>query len=257
MRKIDISKEIDNVIVFIKEFLKNNGFNKIVVGLSGGIDSAVSAALAVRAVGKDNVFGFMLPYRTSSDASFNDAKLVAESLNISYKKIDISSMVDGYFHDYEEDADILRRGNAMARSRMIVLFDQSSKHNALVIGTGNKTELYVGYCTQYGDSACAFEPIGHLYKTEVKEMAKILGIPEPVITKKPTADLWEAQTDEEELGITYDLLDETIYQKFELKLSSEEMIENGITKEVQMKVQKLYDRSEFKRNMPPIPKERF
>jgi NAD+ synthase len=252
MRKINLNKQIEFIVDFIQKQLFFAGFSKLIVGLSGGIDSSVTAALSVKAVGRENVFGMMLPYRKSHPDSFNDAVKVAELLGIYYETVDISPMVDSYFDKFEKDADILRRGNRMARERMCVLFDLSAKYKALVAGTGNLSELMIGYCTQYGDSACAFEPIGHLYKTEVYEIAEILGLPKSVITKKPTADLWEGQTDEDEMGITYAELDEILYHMLELKTDEQELISTFTEKRIE-KVKKMIKNSEFKRNMPPSP----
>ena len=187
MRNRDLGLEIIRTVDFIKDIIKQSGLSKLVIGLSGGIDSALSATLAVKAIGKENVIGVMLPYKDSSQSSFDDAKIVAEFLGIEYHKVNISPMVDAYFDNYGKDADSLRRGNCMARMRMITLYDYSAKYQGLVVGTGNKSELLTGYCTQYGDSACAFEPVGHLYKSEVWEMSRMLGIPDVVINKKPTS----------------------------------------------------------------------
>lgn len=255
MRNRDLNLEIIRIEEFIQDILKKSGLHKLIIGLSGGIDSALSAALAVKAIGKENVIGVMLPYKDSSQASFDDAKLVAEHFSIEYHKIDITPMVDSYFISYEKNADSLRKGNYMARMRMIVLYDYSAKYQGLVLGTGNKSELLTGYCTQYGDSACAFEPIGHLYKSEVWEMARILGVPEAVINKKPTADLWSEQTDEQEMGISYKRLDEVLYLRYELGLSKEKILEQGITQIELEIVENLYRKSKFKRVMPPILEE--
>lgn len=243
----DYPKEIDRICKFIVDYCKVSGFKRLVIGLSGGIDSAVSAALAVKAIGSENVFGINIPYRHSHPSSAKDALLVAECLNISFKTLDLSLMTDSYFDNYAKDADRLRRGNWMARIRMNVLYDYAAEKNALVVGTGNRTELLVGYCTQYGDSACAFEPIGHLYKTEVWEMARVLQLPDRVINKTPTADLWEGQSDESELGIRYQDLDAI------LRFLTQGIVTTAYTKEQIEKVRKLIKLSEFKRNMPPIP----
>jgi len=253
VKDVSINNEIDKIVSFMKLQLSSSGFNKLIVGLSGGIDSAVTAALAVKAIGSENVHAVMLPYRLSHPNSLNHAKEVADKLNLKYEIIDISPMVDSYFDNYDKTADTLRRGNRMARERMCVLYDLSAKQRALVAGTGNLSELMIGYCTQYGDSACAFEPIGHLYKTHVFELAKALNLPDCVIDKRPTADLWEDQTDEDEMGITYPRLDEILYQKYELKKSYEEMTNLGIKQEELEKVTKMVKSSEFKRNMPPVP----
>ncbi len=252
MRVINLNEQINLIVEFIKSQLISAGFSKLIVGLSGGIDSSVTADLCVKAIGSDNVFGVMLPYRKSHPDSLNHAIEVAETLKIKHEVIDISPMVDNYFEKYAIDADILRKGNRMARERMCVLYDLSAKYKALVAGTGNLSELMIGYCTQYGDNACAFEPIGHLYKTEVYKLAEILGLPQSVITKKPTADLWEGQTDEDEMGITYAELDEILYQMLELKKDEKELISN-FSKEKIDKVKIMIQTSEFKRNMPPAP----
>ena len=176
-----------------------------------------------------------------------------KKLEISYESIDISPMVDAYLNTYALDADALRRGNRMARERMCVLFDLSAKYRALVAGTGNRSELLVGYCTQYGDSACAFEPIGHLYKTEIFELARLLDLPSCVIEKHPTADLWDGQTDEEEMGISYENLDTILHNLYDLNLAEKEIENQGFEKTEIENVKRMVKRSEFKRNMPPIP----
>ena len=250
-----MNQEITRIVQFMTDFIKRTALKKYVIGLSGGIDSALSAALAVKAVGKENVVAVMLPYSASSDASYNDAVEVAEFLDIEYTKIDISPMVDPYFSTYEKSATPLRKGNYMARMRMIVLYDYSAKYGALVVGTGNKSELLTGYCTQYGDSACAFEPIGHLYKGEVWEMSRLLGIPDVVIDKKPTADLWSDQTDEQEMGISYPQLDEILYQKFELAKSDTEIVDGSVSQAELDLVMNLYNKSAFKRVLPEMLEE--
>ena len=253
MRELNYQKEIENITDFIKQQLNKAGFTKLIVGLSGGIDSSVTAALCVKAVGKENVFGVMLPYRKSHPDSLEHAKQVAEQPGIKYEVVDISPMVDVYFENYATDADILRKGNRIARERMCVLYDLSAKYKALVAGTGNRSEIMVGYCTQYGDNACAFEPIGHLYKTEVLELAKSLNLPDSVINKKPTADLWVDQTDEDEMGITYKELDEILYQMLDQKMEYENLIA-AFSKEKIDKAKRMIQMSEFKRNTPPIIK---
>jgi len=252
MRVIDLNEQVELIVTFIKKQLTSAGFSKLIVGLSGGIDSSVTAALCVKAVGMENVIGVMLPYRKSHPDSLNDALEVVNILGIKHKLIDISPMVDSYFDKYDQDAANLRKGNRMARERMCVLYDLSAKYKALVAGTGNLSELMIGYCTQYGDSACAFEPIGHLYKTEVYMMAEVLGLPQSVINKKPTADLWEGQTDEDEIGISYAELDEILCHMLDMKKNEKELISN-FSKEKINKVMRLIQISEFKRNMPPAP----
>ncbi len=252
MRVIDLNEQVELIVKFIKSQLTSTGFSKLIVGLSGGIDSSVTATLCVKAVGMENVIGVMLPYRKSHPDSLNDAIEVANMLGIKHKLIDISPMVDSYFDKYANEADTLRKGNRMARERMCVLYDLSAKYKALVAGTGNLSELMIGYCTQYGDNACAFEPIGHLYKTEVYMMAEILGLPQSVINKKPTADLWEGQTDEDEMGITYAELDEILCQMLDMKREKTELV-SKFSKEKINKVKRMIKNSEFKRNIPPTP----
>ena len=250
MRKLDYKNEIKKIIEFIQQEFSKAGLSKLIIGLSGGIDSAATTALSIKAIGKENVIAVMMPYKNSHPDSLKHAEELAEILGIQYEIIDISPMVDAYFDKYESDADILRKGNLMARERMCILYDLSAKYQALVAGTGNRSELMVGYCTQYGDNACAFEPLGHLFKTEVREIARILQIPENIIRKQPSADLWQEQTDEDELGIAYDELDEILYNLFDLKKTKKELINKGFSKENIEKVLDLNKRSEFKRNMP-------
>ncbi len=252
MRKSDYKKEIIRIIEFIRIELSKAGLSKLIIGLSGGIDSAVTTALSIKAIGKENVVAVMMPYKSSHPDSLKHAEQFAKILGIQYEIIDISSMVDAYFGNYALDAGILRKGNLMARERMCILYDLSAKYQALVAGTGNRSEMMVGYCTQYGDNACAFEPLGHLFKTEVREIARILEIPQSIIDKKPSADLWQEQTDEDELGITYDELDEILYELFDLRKTRKEMINKGFSKENIEKVLDLNKKSEFKRNIPAM-----
>ena len=185
------------------EMLQRRGFEKAVIGLSGGVDSALTAALCARALGPENVTGFLLPYRTSSPESAAHATLVAESLGIRTRTIDISDAVDGYLQNEEPDADPTRRGNVMARMRMIVLFDQSASLRALPIGTGNKSERLLGYFTWHADDSPPINPLGDLYKTQVWTLARHLGLPPEVVDKPATADLIHGQTDEDDLGVSY------------------------------------------------------
>jgi len=245
---LEINNEIPRIGEFIRSYCQTSGFANLVIGLSGGIDSALSAALAVLAVGKEHVFAYNIPYRNSHPDSVSDAALVASHLDVPLTTIELTSFTDSYFYAFAPDADRLRRGNWMARIRMNVLYDQAARHRALVVGTGNRTELLVGYCTQYGDAACAFEPVGHLYKTEVWAMAKELGLPAKVITKVPTADLWEGQSDEGELGISYPELDKILICLTER--GNHEL--SGFDPAVVEKVKHLIKRSEFKRHLPPV-----
>jgi len=252
MREIDIKSEVKSIIEFINKQLNKANLKKIIIGLSGGIDSSLTAALAVKAIGKENVLGFMMPYRLSNPDSLEDAKEITAFLNIEYKIIDISPMVDNYFDNYDPSANYLRRGNLMARERMCILYDMSAKHKGLVAGTGNKSELLIGYCTQYGDNACAFETIGELYKTEVYKMAEYLGLPQSVIKKIPSADLWEGQSDEDEIGISYRKLDEILYNYIDLNKTEIEIEQIGFSEAEIIKVLMMYKKSQFKREMPAL-----
>lgn len=247
-----MTQEISRITEFISDYCSRSGIGKVVLGLSGGIDSSLSAALAVQALGKENVTGLLLPYKNSHPDSAGHAELLAKQLDIQTFTIDISPMVDAYFDTTAPEASMLRRGNFMARMRMSVLYDYSSRIPALVLGTSNRTELLVGYFTQHGDGACALEPIGHLYKTEVWAMARVLGIPEAIINKTPTADLWDGQTDEGELGITYPELDRILYELTELDINISASPSLSFPKEKYELVERLMDRSAFKRNPVPV-----
>lgn len=252
MRNMNPQTEIARVCAFIGEYLDHNGFGKLIIGLSGGIDSSVSVALAVKAIGKANVIGVMMPYKGSHPDSLADATMLAELLGIEHHTVPITAMTDAYFDAFEPDASMLRRGNWMARTRMCVLYDLSAKHRALVVGTSNRTELLVGYFTQHGDSACAIEPLGHLYKSEVWQLARELGIPDKIIDKTPTADLWEGQTDEAEIGMRYHELDRILYELTELDINFRAGGNLDFPREKYERVQQLMQNSAFKRNLPPI-----
>lgn len=251
MREINLKETEQKIIQFMTNYFEEAGVTKGIIGLSGGVDSSLVAYLAAEALGKENLIGVLLPYEKSSRDSLIHGKIIADNLNIKSYKVDISPMVNAYFNNYERDANKLRQGNFMARMRMSVLYDLSAAENALVLGTSNKTELYLGYMTQYGDAACAFEPVGHLYKTEIWQLAKMLGVPPEIINKKPSADLWQDQTDEQELGITYKKADEILYLFLEKQLSRSQIISRGFAEGEIEKVLNLMENSKFKRNMPP------
>ncbi|VTX53680.1 NAD+ synthase [Fusobacterium vincentii] len=255
MNKLDLNlKDIHNELVeFLRENFKKAGFSKAVLGLSGGIDSALVAYLLRDALGKENVLAIMMPYKSSNPDSLNHAKLVVEDLKISAKTIEITDMIDAYFKN-EKEASSLRMGNKMARERMSILFDYSSKENALVVGTSNKTEIYLGYSTQFGDSACALNPIGDLYKTNIWDLSRYLKIPNELIEKKPSADLWEGQTDEQEMGLTYKEADQVLYRMLEENKTVEEILAEGFNKDLVDNIVRRMNRSEYKRRMPLIAK---
>ena len=255
MNKLDLNlKEVHNELVeFLRENFKKAGFSKAVLGLSGGIDSALVAYLLRDALGKENVLAIMMPYKSSNPDSLNHAKLVVEDLKINAKSIEITDMIDAYFKN-EKEATSLRMGNKMARERMSILFDYSSKENALVVGTSNKTEIYLGYSTQFGDSACALNPIGDLYKTNIWDLSRYLKIPNELIEKKPSADLWEGQTDEQEMGLTYKEADQVLYRMLEENKTVEEVLAEGFNKDLVDNIVRRMNRSEYKRRMPLIAK---
>lgn len=238
---------------FIRGQLRQAGFERLVLGLSGGIDSALVAYLVAEAIGADRLSAVMMPYRTSSPASREDAEDVVRRLGCGSELVDISPMVDGF---YGPDGDIaaLRRGNFMARIRMSVLYDRSVTSDGLVVGTGNKTESLIGYTTVFGDSACAFNPIGDLYKSQVRQLAAAIGVPDAIIRKAPSADLWPGQTDEAEAGFIYPVLDRLLFWRVDKRRSVEELAALGFEAGLVERVDRMIAGSEFKRQVPPIAK---
>lgn len=239
---------------FIDNEVRKAGFHRVVVGLSGGVDSALSAYLAAEALGPENVCAILMPYRTSSPASAEHASMVVKALGIASLTVDITSMVDAYFAQFP-DADQMRRGNKMARERMTVLFDHSARLGALVLGTSNKTELLLGYGTLFGDMASAVNPLGDLYKTQVRQLSRYLGVPAVIVEKQPSADLWEGQTDEAELGFTYEEVDKALYllvdQRYEVsELVAARLFDEKFVRAVSRRIQG----SQYKRRLPVIAK---
>jgi NAD+ synthase len=241
----------ERCVSFLRDTVDGTGHRGLVVGLSGGIDSAVAAGLAVRALGADRVQGLMLPYTTSSPASLADARTVAEALGLAAETVAIAPMVDAFLA-HEPDADALRRGNIMARCRMIVLYDRSARDHALVLGTGNRTEALLGYTTLYGDNACGLNPLGHLYKTEVRLLADWLDLPGVVLSKRPSADLWQGQADEDELGFTYAEADEILHALVDQGLGAERVAALGHAPELVARVAARMEAMAFKRLLPPV-----
>jgi len=243
----------DVLVRFIKAEVTRTGLLRTVIGLSGGVDSALTAYLAVEALGKESVHGVLLPYRTSSADSRSDALSVVADLGISHETVDITPMADPYLGDDNSLGDI-RRGNVLARLRMIVLYDVSARGKALVLGTSNKTELLLGYGTLHGDMASAINPIGDLYKTQVWQLAEFVGIPKRVIEKPPTADLWVGQTDEGEIGFTYSEVDRFLYNWIDERRSEEELESMGFSRSFIEQATSMVVRSQFKRRLPIIAK---
>ncbi|KAA0207794.1 MAG: NAD+ synthase [Ignavibacteriaceae bacterium] len=236
---------------FIRDELYRIGIRKAVIGLSGGIDSAVSAYLTSFALRPENVTCVLMPYKTSNPESFEHAQLVVNELGVNSRVFDITSICDEYFNKLDVNITKLRKGNIMARVRMITLYDISAELNALVIGTGNKTEILLGYTTLFGDSACAINPIGDLFKTQVRDLAKFLNVPDPIIQKKPSADLWEGQTDEGEMGFTYEEVDTYLFEKIDQRHSEEELLKMGFEPIFMKKVNDMIIKNQFKR-LPPV-----
>ncbi|RJP24241.1 MAG: NAD+ synthase [Candidatus Abyssobacteria bacterium SURF_5] len=250
---IDPEIVTDILTRFIKEEVTKIGYKHAVVGISGGVDSSTSAFLAARALGKENVWGIIMPYKTSSPDSTRHAKEVAEMSGIHIEQVEITPMVDAYFK-YIPNADNRRKGNVMARQRMIILYDKSAEHDALVLGTSNKSEFLLGYTTLWGDMASALNPIGDLYKTQVRQLAKYLGVPDEIIGKPPSADLWAGQTDEAELGFTYAEVDKLLYLLVDKRFAVAELLEMGYEEDFIHRVFETMQRTQYKRRLPIIAK---
>ncbi|MBI3989028.1 MAG: NAD+ synthase [candidate division NC10 bacterium] len=247
----DIVREV--LVGFIEDEVTKAGFYRVVVGLSGGVDSSLSAYLAAEALGPNNVWGILMPYKTSSPESVEHARLVVDRLKINAMQIDITPQIDAYFDCFPE-ADHVRRGNKMARERMTILFDQSAALHALVLGTSNKTELMLGYGTLYGDMASAINPIGDLFKTQVRHLARHVGVPEVIVQKKPSADLWVGQTDEEELGFTYEQVDQALYLMIDKRYEIANLVACGFDERFVRGVFAKVQASQYKRRLPLIAK---
>ncbi|MGB9769563.1 MULTISPECIES: NAD+ synthase [Caldisericum] len=241
------------IIKFIEEEVISNNFKHALLGISGGIDSALVAYLAVEALGSENVFGVLLPYKLSSKNSLDDGLKVVKELGIKHEIIEISDIADCYF-EKEKVQDKFRIGNFLARLRMSIIFDKAREFDAIVLGTSNKSEIMLGYTTWYGDMAAGIYPIGDLYKTQVFGLSKYIGIPENILNKKPSADLWPGQTDEEEIGTTYDLIDQILYLYLEERKTKKEIIEMGFKKnDVENILNRMFS-TQFKRTLPPVCK---
>jgi NAD+ synthase len=256
-KKIDLSINTDLARKILTGFIHTEvtraGFSRAVIALSGGVDSSLACYLTAEALGPENVLAVRLPYKSSSPDSMEHAQMVIDNLGVKSITIEITEMVEPLFERFP-DMDKVRQGNVMARARMIILYDQSEAYKGLVIGTGNKTELLLGYTTLYGDSACALNPNGDLYKAQIRQMARAMKVPDVIITKPPSADLWVGQTDEGELGFTYDDVDQLLYLLVDQRYSPADCVEAGFSESFVRSVVEKVRRNHFKRVLPPIAK---
>lgn len=254
--KLDPEKTTAKLVKFIKDKPRQTGFKKVVVGLSGGLDSATTLSLAVKALGSKNVLVALLPCGDLNKQGLEDALLMIARLKIpsqSLFKIDIQPMVDSFLKLFKK-ANRIRKGNVIARVRMIVLFDLAKKHQALVCGTENKSEHLLGYYTRYGDEASDLEPLRKLYKTQVIQLAAFLGVPARIIDKPPTAGLWPGQTDEKELGVSYQQADQILCLYFEKKYSWQKIFRMELDPKIVKRVKFWVEKNEFKKKVPYIAK---
>jgi NAD+ synthase len=255
MTPVDPKTISEQLTDFLKTSFQKAGFSNAVLALSGGLDSTTSCMLAVRALGADHVYPLLLPYGSLSTQETLDAMNVIEMLKISpthVARVDIKTVLDPLISK-EFGMDNIRKGNLMARARMMILFDHAKKRNALVVGTENKSEYLLGYFTRFGDEASDIEPLRNLYKTQVYDLAKYLGVPEAIIAKKPTAGLWEGQTDEGELGFTYKDADEILVLSFDEKKSADEIVAAGFNKDIVDRVLARVRANDFKHLLPVLP----
>jgi len=238
---------------FTRNEVYKTGLTRVVLGLSGGVDSALSATLAAEALGAKSVLGVIMPYKASNPESRAHAELIARVSGVETLLIDITPQIDAYFERFP-DADARRRGNKMARERMTILYDQSARWDALVLGTSNKTELLLGYGTIYGDTASALNPLGDLYKSQVWALAEAMGVPPEIVGKEPSADLWHGQTDEDELGFAYREVDRLLYLMVDQRCTRPELLAAGFSESFVEEVARRIMTSQFKRRLPLIAK---
>ena len=250
--KLKINTEVARqiLVAFLRDEVQRTGLKRAVLGLSGGIDSALACLLAAEALGPENVLALRLPYKSSSPESLAHAQLVIDQSGVQSETFEITAMVEPLLATIPAE-DGKRRGNVMARARMIVVYDRSAATRALVVGTGNKTEIMLGYTTLFGDSASALNPLGDLYKTQIRQLSRAIGVPAPIIDKPPSADLWPGQTDEGEMGLTYERVDQLLYLIVDQRYTPEECAEAGFDKDFVTKVLRAIRQNQFKR-MPPI-----
>lgn len=254
MLRIDLKSVRAVLEAFIRDSLRKNGFEKAILGLSGGLDSAVVLGLCRSALGPENVLPVMMPYRLSASSSLEDARELCRQWGMESLVVEISPMVDAYFERYPYQ-ERLQVGNKCARERMSILYDLSLTRKAMVVGTSNKSEILMGYSTLWGDMAAAFQPLGDLYKTQVFALGRELGVGEAILGKAPSADLWENQTDEGELGWTYARLDRVLFHLVEAGRSCDDAArQEGLEVDAVRDVWERIRRNHYKRTMPPVAK---
>lgn len=241
----------EQMIAFLKDEADKIGVKDVVVGISGGLDSAIVAILC-QEVFRENMHGVLLPSQYSSSSSIEDAKELCEKFSIAHETVSIAPMVQGYFDNNEKDASTLRKGNFSARMRMAVLYDISAKYNAIVVGTSNRSEILLGYGTLYGDTACAINPLGNMYKSDEFAFGEYLGVPQSILTKKPSADLWEGQSDEEELGYSYKTMDDVLKEFVDKGISKEDLVRNGVDENLIHLLESRMVANAFKGKLPTI-----
>lgn len=241
----------EQLIYFLQDEVKKAGLEKVTVGLSGGLDSAVVAVLCKEAF-KDNLNCVLMPSQFSSKQSSIDAIELCEKFDIKYETISIAPMVEAFMPNMQDDK--LRIGNFSARMRMSTLYDVSAREKSLVVGTSNKSEILLGYGTMYGDTACAINPIGQMYKSDEFEFARFLGVTDSIVNKAPSADLWEGQSDEDELGYSYKQMDEVLKELFEENKSANDLISSGVDEKLVNMCVNRFKANEFKGKTPTIAK---
>lgn len=255
LHRLEIDTELTRKMLtgFIRDQIYKAGMKRAVIGLSGGIDSALSTYLSAEALGAENVLVVRMPYRTSSEASLTDAEAVIEDLGLPALTVPVTDMVEPLFDQFP-DMSNLRKGNIMARQRMIILYDQSVVWGGLVMGTSNKTEFLLGYTTIYGDSGVALQPIADLYKAQVRQLAQALNMPQSIVDKAPSADLWDGQTDEAELGFAYSDVDQVLFLLVDERYTVDEVIDEGFDRHFVEEVWRRVKANHYKRTMPNIAK---
>ncbi|MFQ3284393.1 MAG: NAD+ synthase [Natronomonas sp.] len=252
----ELEEQRDHIVEFIADIVDDAGADGAVIGLSGGIDSTATAYLAVEALGADSVHGLLMPSSVNPDADETDAERVAEALDIEYDTIDINPIVDAFVDAAPDHAaeDRMALGNVRVRTRAVLNYFVANAESRVVLGTGNRSEAATGYFTKYGDQAVDCNPIGALYKCQVRQLARKLGVPEDLVTRTPTAAMWEGQTDEEEMGLGYDDLDAILALHVHGPLSKHATVETiNVPEDAIDRVVELYETSAHKRSMPPAP----